>query len=327
MNCHTEISKDAHFCSHCGQKIVDYNVSFKNLIQDFMGNVFNLDSQFFRTAPSLILKPGLLTLAFIEGKRKRYIHPIRLYLACSVLFFFVFLKVQIPAWEQAVQKANFNFETNDEDNESSTPFIEINKELKKDSIDSQELDKFVQAGVDTKSQMDKVLTWLQTPGFTADQLLDSLEVGKNERNFLMRKTASQMLKIGRNDLNLFIIDTVNNLPFIMLLALPFLALLLKLLYIRRNKFFITHFIFVLHLQSFIFVCLVFIMVLSLAGLYWLSGFLFFIGIFTYLFLAFKKVYKQSYLLTFIKAQLWYFSYLGLVVVLLTLNMIISIFTF
>jgi len=46
-----------------------------------------LDSKFFATIGLLIAKPWRLTKEFLAGTRVRYLHPPRLYLLASILFF------------------------------------------------------------------------------------------------------------------------------------------------------------------------------------------------------------------------------------------------
>jgi hypothetical protein len=47
----------------------------------------HLDGKIFQTLRLLVLKPGLLTVEFLRGRRARYVGPLRLYLTCSLLFF------------------------------------------------------------------------------------------------------------------------------------------------------------------------------------------------------------------------------------------------
>ncbi|MBV8306736.1 MAG: DUF3667 domain-containing protein [Gammaproteobacteria bacterium] len=45
------------------------------------------DSRLWRTLGALLLRPGYLTRQFLEGRRARYLPPVRLYLVISLLFF------------------------------------------------------------------------------------------------------------------------------------------------------------------------------------------------------------------------------------------------
>lgn len=50
----------------------------------------NLDSKLYNTIRSLFLKPGALTKAYIEGRRKNYMKPFQVFVLSSV-FFYIFM--------------------------------------------------------------------------------------------------------------------------------------------------------------------------------------------------------------------------------------------
>ena len=75
-------------CAQCGQAAIDYRRLFRHVIVDVLDSFLNWDSKFFATIALLIVKPWKLTNDFLAGKRVRYLHPLRLYLLASILFFF-----------------------------------------------------------------------------------------------------------------------------------------------------------------------------------------------------------------------------------------------
>src|SRR5207302_3635640 len=77
------------FCAQCGQHAVDYRRSFRHIVVDVLDSFLSWDSKFFATIGWLIARPWHLTNQFLAGRRVRYVHPIRLYLLASILFFFV----------------------------------------------------------------------------------------------------------------------------------------------------------------------------------------------------------------------------------------------
>src|SRR5256712_5731605 len=85
-NCGAQLT--GHYCAQCGQAAVDYRRSFRHVVADVLESFLNWDSKFFATIALLILKPWRLTNEFLAGKRVRYVHPLRLYLLASILFFF-----------------------------------------------------------------------------------------------------------------------------------------------------------------------------------------------------------------------------------------------
>src|SRR5438046_3612435 len=85
-NCGAQLR--GHWCAQCGQPVIDYRRSFRHVIVDVLDSFLNWDSKFFATLGLLISKPWQLTNEFLAGKRVRYVHPLRLYLLASILFFF-----------------------------------------------------------------------------------------------------------------------------------------------------------------------------------------------------------------------------------------------
>jgi len=74
------------YCSKCGQKNVGL-LTFRVIINDFLDNIFSIDSRLSLTLKCLIFKPGYLTTEYWAGKRKKYLPPFRLYLVLSVIYF------------------------------------------------------------------------------------------------------------------------------------------------------------------------------------------------------------------------------------------------
>jgi Protein of unknown function (DUF3667). len=84
-NCSTPLSRQ--YCPQCGQKIGDINPTIHDLLHDVTHEFLHLDSKIFRTVTLLLLRPGFLTRAYFDGRRVRYVSPIRVYLVFSVIYF------------------------------------------------------------------------------------------------------------------------------------------------------------------------------------------------------------------------------------------------
>ena len=87
------------YCPNCGQHIGDHNTRLWNILMEFSEEFIRLDSKFFRTMIPLITKPGFLTKQWVEGKRVRYITPLKLYITISAI---AFLVISIQVNRQAV---------------------------------------------------------------------------------------------------------------------------------------------------------------------------------------------------------------------------------
>ncbi len=84
-NCGAELG--GGFCHACGQKAAGPDVSLRHFFHEAFEEFAHVDGKIVRTLRPLLTKPGTLTKEFLDGRRARYISPIRLYLTCSVLFF------------------------------------------------------------------------------------------------------------------------------------------------------------------------------------------------------------------------------------------------
>ena len=77
------------YCSTCGQKDVDLERPILGLLGDVIKETFELDGRSALTVKTLFRYPGLLTSEFLDGRRRRYSSPLRLYLVISIAFFVV----------------------------------------------------------------------------------------------------------------------------------------------------------------------------------------------------------------------------------------------
>lgn len=85
-NCGIEGTGD--YCAQCGQKYhIHIDPTFHDLVHDTIHEFLHLDGKIFQTIFTLFRYPGKLTREFLDGRRLRYINPIRLYLTMSLLYF------------------------------------------------------------------------------------------------------------------------------------------------------------------------------------------------------------------------------------------------
>ena len=85
LNC-GEVLRGQH-CSHCGQRAKVRVLSLGTLVRDLLGDLTNFDSRIWRTLKPLAFRPGVLTVEFLRGRRTHYSPPFRMYLILSVAFF------------------------------------------------------------------------------------------------------------------------------------------------------------------------------------------------------------------------------------------------
>ena len=75
------------FCGRCGQHAIDYRRSILRVVLDAADSFLNWDTKFLKTLGLLLIRPWELTNDFNAGRRARYVHPLRLYLIASLIFF------------------------------------------------------------------------------------------------------------------------------------------------------------------------------------------------------------------------------------------------
>ena len=72
------------YCQQCGQKAVD-DPTFGRWIAESFESLLDLESRSVQTMLLAIPRPGLVARRFVEGKRTRYVKPLRLFVVLSAL--------------------------------------------------------------------------------------------------------------------------------------------------------------------------------------------------------------------------------------------------
>ncbi|MDX2183727.1 MAG: DUF3667 domain-containing protein [Gemmatimonadaceae bacterium] len=76
------------FCGTCGERrLVESDLTLKHYAEAAAESVFSWDGRIFATLASFVRRPGELTVAYLEGRRKPFLNPLQLFLLVNVLFF------------------------------------------------------------------------------------------------------------------------------------------------------------------------------------------------------------------------------------------------
>jgi hypothetical protein len=86
-NCHTILSLENNFCPHCGQENHDLKVPIGHLAFEVFEGFTHFDTKFYNTMRAIFTSPGKITKDFLEGRRGRYVPPVRLYFLIAFVFF------------------------------------------------------------------------------------------------------------------------------------------------------------------------------------------------------------------------------------------------
>jgi len=100
------------FCADCGEKrITAHDYSLVHFGEALVENLTHFDVRSFRALWYLVAKPGRLTRDYLDGRRRRYIGPIQLFVILNVVFaltggntFRTPLSVQEHDWPAAALK-------------------------------------------------------------------------------------------------------------------------------------------------------------------------------------------------------------------------------
>jgi hypothetical protein len=94
LNCNAELT--GRYCQVCGQENIEPKESVWGLVSHFFYDITHFDGKFFSTTKYLITKPGFLPREYIKGRRASYLHPIRMYVFSSAIFFLIFFSLYNP---------------------------------------------------------------------------------------------------------------------------------------------------------------------------------------------------------------------------------------
>jgi Protein of unknown function (DUF3667) len=328
-NCGAPLS--GPYCGQCGQPAIDYRRSFGNVLVDVLNEFLNWDSKFFATIALLIAKPWRLTNEFLAGHRVRYVHPLRLYLLASILFFFA---VNYGARGLKFEPGKL----------SPGDRAELEADLKRGNLSPEareKVDAFLRESSPppapsplTTAPSASTIAPSPPPAPGTDK--QRREYGKvGERPFVVfdsdKKSSTPFErwiegrakeKMGEHGtkMGLFITTLFSNLPYMMLCCIPLFAFVLKVLYIRRHVFYIDHLIYALHIHTFAYTGIMLIVLAtiglnrvipgSIAG--WIIALLW-ITLVVQIFLSIRRVYRQGWFISIFKFFFGGFVYLMVLV--------------
>ncbi|MBO9204874.1 MULTISPECIES: DUF3667 domain-containing protein [Niastella] len=278
LNCNAELN--GRYCHMCGQENIEPKETVWSLVSHFFYDITHFDGKFFSTTKLLIIRPGFLPKEYIEGRRARYLHPIRMYVFSSALFFLCLYSV-------------FHFhggEEGEDKKDKKTEFITSLPDSVKAKALSDAKDK--EDSMVVERALDLARPYMRTPEEKKDTTAYySKKIGKTKNNFFMVDPHLEYTSIKEYDsiqntlpaaekdswfrrhrnhrqieLNArykgdqkamwrdLLEKFVHTFPYLLFISLPLYAFYLKLLYIRRKQFlYVTHGIFLIYLYIFTFI--------------------------------------------------------------------------
>ena len=75
------------FCGQCGeQRVTAHDYSVRHFAEHVFESLTHFDFKSLRAFRTLVSRPGLLTREYLDGRRRRYVGPIQLFVIANVLF-------------------------------------------------------------------------------------------------------------------------------------------------------------------------------------------------------------------------------------------------
>jgi len=326
MNCGTELK--GPFCYYCGQPDKNFMRFFPVLLRELLEDTLDFDSRFTRTLKPLLFRPGKLTRDYLDGKRFRYVPPLRLYIFSSIAFFFlaailagdaINITSDLDGDEEVVTGIHIGEEEEKEIHEalqgledlSPELAAELEKNIKEATQDTESDDSFNFNGEPWDRETNPVIIPMM-PDWVNDWINNEIE-----------ESPAKGKEIEANP-DLIKDKVFDVMPVTMFVLLPIVALLFKFWYLFAKKYYVEHLIFALHNHSFIFVALLITMLSgTLAGwqepseegpvttaITWVNVIIW-SWIPLYLLVSLKRVYQQGWAMTLAKYSLIGLSYLML----------------
>ena len=76
------------FCPRCGERPLNpRELTLRGLAHEAFEALTNIDGRLLNSFRCLVIRPGALTVSFVEGRRKPYIGPVALFFVANLLFF------------------------------------------------------------------------------------------------------------------------------------------------------------------------------------------------------------------------------------------------
>ncbi|MCZ6887048.1 MAG: DUF3667 domain-containing protein [Gammaproteobacteria bacterium] len=260
------------------------------VVWETVRETFEIDGRLVKSLRLLVTRPGQLSTEFSENRRAQYMSPIRMYLFVSIVFFFTLsltTEIAIPDDSEIDHSSHAHAEVVQNDDNLQL-FKRHMPPAYRDKVDR------IVARTDSYSR----LALIAAANSLADQSDAEREI--SELNGFFRNQFVEVLDKPEVALD----KLMDNLPIAAFVLLPIYALILQLFYWGSGRFYVEHLIFGMYLHTLVFLLFTLLMVLPGSGenggfsSILASGLK--LGFFVYYFLALKRYYGQSAVVTSLK---------------------------
>jgi hypothetical protein len=253
-----------NYCQQCGQATHLHVPSAREFLHEFIAHYVALEGKLWKTLALLVARPGLLTCEYIQGRRVRYLEPLRVYLTFSIIFFALFKL-------SGVEVARF-------DEPSPALAAAVAEGRAKDTVLGPAV------GMDA-AEYERVLGVLNKKASNVHPVLR-----ERVARFLSLSPQAQRAALKQ--------AFFSYTPYAIFGMMPLFALYLKILYLGTGRRYGEHFLFALHVNAFAFLML---SVMILVPESWkFIIFLLLLWLVFYLPMAMRRVYERGWVGTVIR---------------------------
>jgi hypothetical protein len=326
LNCGTIL--EGKFCHNCGQENLQVKESFGHMMNHAISDYFHFDHQFFHTLKPLLFKPGYLTNEYMAGRRVQYLHPVKMYIFISVVYFLLLFNtgnqttpkdshLQAVTTQKLLDSVNYNLAKDSSLTPAQKRALQKKVLTYTKNYQNFEHKPFVFGDDSTYKQY----------AARQDKLPTDERDGFFERS-LKERFLSYNDRYGVRAKEVFGEELQHNIPKMMFVLLPVFALILGITFWKSKKFYVEHLIYSFHLHCFLFLFLGMVMLVSMPFpkswdvSEWL-GFLAFIYIVWYIYKSLKAVYHRGGFRTSTKMIGMSFAYFTMVTICFMLVILIT----
>ena len=234
-NCGTQAP--LKFCPECGQETTLHPPTLGEFLHEFVGHYVALEGTLWRTLWLLVRRPGRLTREYLDGRRRRYVLPLRLYLTASFLFFLV-LKLVVG---------------------SVAPEMSVKVDGRKVPVAQYEAEIASAAGLAPSAAAGSRFELMQANdcGRPGQRACSRVETALNASFERAQEHPQEALEHAREQF-------LHWAPYAIFVLLPAFAGIMQLAYRRRRMTYGEHFVFSMHLHAFWFLAAMLMVVLPAA---------------------------------------------------------------
>ena len=189
LNCNISLRPEDNYCPNCGQENKTHKIPVSHIVLETFEDFFHFDSKLWNTVKTTFTRPGKITIDYLEGKRARYVPPVKLYIFISFIFFLLLGKLSDHAID--LSKKNHKWSQSDKDSIN----ISINELLGEKKIyhskDSNEV-RMMEFDFTSKDSLQKNLARLKyAPDSIIDRLLikEDMDTTRDNRKYLRKMLA------------------------------------------------------------------------------------------------------------------------------------------